>query len=158
LLHPDNEKPEKDPRYEALLRIVKPELATIEPLDIEKIIKELSGSVPIIETKRLRRNDLPTDDSLWFDPKNEDDPRSPMRLALSFAGYEFLGSTLFDLLNTVEQIAFAGQSRVLECFNTTGLRLLLFGLQRRSHNADAGLETDALTRAIIAQLRARLAP
>jgi hypothetical protein len=34
-----------------------------------------------------------------FDPKNEDNPRSP--LALSFAGYEFLDMRLFDLLATV---------------------------------------------------------
>jgi hypothetical protein len=154
--HPDKDNPAKDPRYEALLRILKPELSPVKKLDLERI--KGNGSFPIIETKKLKRKDLPTDDSVWFDPENERDPRSPMRLALSFAGYEFLDLRLFDLLTTVEQIAFDGQPRVLECFNTTGLRLLLFGLQRRSHNADTGLETDALTRAIIAQLRARLAP
>jgi SAM-dependent methyltransferase len=155
LWHPDKDNPVKDQRYEALLRVVRPEVPPIEKLDIERI-KKLGGTYPIIETKDLRRKHLPVDDSIWFDPHNEGDPRSPMALALSFAGYEFLDVRLFDLLATVEQIAFDGQPRVLECFNTTGLRLLLFGLQRRFHNADTGLETNPLTRAILAQLRGRL--
>ncbi len=79
-----------------------------------------------------------------------------MGLALSFAGYDFMDMKMFELLSVVESLAFGGQERVLECFNTTGLRLLLFALQRRQHNADTGLKTDSLTRAIVGKLRTRL--
>jgi hypothetical protein len=101
-----------------------------------------------IPTGQLKLSDVPTVPIDWGD-----DPF--VSFALSFDGYGLLGDELGECSNFVEKL-FGTNPRVLEMFNTTGLRALLFFAQRKARWTDEPYVSDfarGLTEAIRKRLR-----
>lgn len=101
---------------------------------------------------------MPPPASEWITSGDGVEDWALINFALSFDGYAFMqggpGGEYSVLTSAVEQ-AFETRPQVLECFNTTGLRCLLFMEQRKAKWE----ETDRITpyvAAILETIRTRL--
>ena len=85
----------------------------------------------IVHTSDLRSSDVPVPQREWLPSEGDRDDWSSINFALSFDGYAFLGDDAGQFCNAVHD-AYERTPAVLEMFNTTGLRMLLFFEQRRA--------------------------
>lgn len=100
-----------------------------------------------IPTQQLRASDVPKELREWGNDEL-------IRFALSFDGYEFVGDSLGAFSNAVRQVYYQ-RPEILNAFNTTGLRALLFFAQRASYWGQERV-VDDFTRAVVEQMRKRL--
>lgn len=115
-----------------------------------------------IRTAELTAADVPEVGNTWVRLENGEmhgpgDDWSLHSFALSFNGYEFLGSAndeYLRLTNTVASI-YEKEPRILKCFSVTGLRCLLFIEQRKMKESYPGRLTPYV-RDIVEAIRTRL--
>jgi hypothetical protein len=80
-----------------------------------------------------------------------------MEFALSFDAYALLGDGVIDQSNVVDTIVKKRGYAILQCFNLTGLRVLLFAQQRIWATQGYGeVATSELTRQIVRCIYQRL--
>lgn len=99
---------------------------------------------------------MPQPQSAWIpsDARGDND-WTFINFALSFDGYEFLGDEILGEFCNMVKAAYERNPKVLDVFNTTGLRALLFFEQRRAKWNDQ-VRVDDYTNEIVKHIRLRL--
>lgn len=107
-----------------------------------------------IRTRDLRSSDVPAPQREWLPTFLGRDDWSFINFALSFDGYSVLGDDAGEVCNMVRAI-FERRPNVLDMFNTTGLRILLFFEQRRAKWNDEN-QVDDYSNTLVRMIRSRL--